>query len=76
MDRGHTVLFVRDERLDVVPEIILLRHDFEVLHVKGDGSPQESVNQLAIELMIMQVVVVILSSLCQDRGADTLDSSF
>ena len=60
MDRGHMILLVADELLDVVLEVLLLGHDFNVLQVECDGSSQETVNELSIELVIVEVVVVIL----------------
>ena len=38
MDRGHTVLFIADEGLDEVLEVLLFRHDLEVLQVERDGA--------------------------------------
>ena len=53
MDRGHTVLVAADEFLHIILEVLLLRHELDVLEVEGNGTSQEAVDEFPIKLVVM-----------------------
>ena len=70
--KGRTAIGILDEVLRKPPQIALLLHHLQVVLVKGDGPSEETIDQLPVVLVAMQIIVVILATCCRQRRGNAL----